>query len=121
MSEEWGWNDVICRNKRVDGILTEMENKGLIESKETEDEGNEIFESLLEAEVFKLDAMGYSHYLETGEFSPDQTATLMMNRPGGTIRGKTRLKLIQAVKKYSFYEPAVSARKEKNIHVPRLK
>lgn len=121
MSEEWGWNDVICRNKRVDGILTEMENKGLIESKETEDEGDEIFESLLEAEVFKLDAIGYSHYLATGKFSPDQTATSMMNRPGGTIRGETRLKLLQAVKKHSFYEPAVSAREEKNIHVPRLK
>ena len=121
MSKEWGWNDVICRSEEVDGILTEMENKGLIENKNTEDGGDELLASMLEAEIFKMDAMGYSNYLETGSFSPDETAAEMLsNRPGGTIKGETLMKLIQAVRKYSFYEPAVSARKAKNIFVPRL-
>lgn len=120
MSEEWGWNDVICRSKDVDEILTKMEARGVIESKKAQSGGDELFKSLLEAEVFKIDALGYAHYLETGKFSPDQTATAMLNRPGGTIKGETRLKLIQAVRKYAFYEPAVSAREAKNIFVPKL-
>ncbi len=45
----------------------------------------------------------------------------MMNRPGGTIKGKTRLKLIQSVRRYAFYEPIVAARRAKNIYVPQLK
>ncbi len=120
MSEEWGWNDVICRNREVDDILTEMENKGLIESKDKEGGGEELLESLLEAEVFRVDALGYSEYLETGCFKPDETSSEMMNRPGGTIKGKTRLRLIQAVRKYYFYEPVVAARKAKKIFVPEL-
>jgi hypothetical protein len=64
--------------------------------------------------------MGYSEYLETGFFKPDPVSSGMMSRPGGTIKGKTRLRLIQAVRKYSFYEPVVSARKEKGVFVPKL-
>ncbi len=120
MSEEWGWNDVICRSKEVDEILTEMDERGAIESKNAQSGGEELYRSLLEGEVFKVDALGYAHYLETGEFKPDQTSTAMLNRPGGTIKGETRLKLIQAVRKYAFYEPTVSARKAKNVFVPKL-
>lgn len=43
-----------------------------------------------------------------------------LNRPGGTITGKNRLKLIRAVRKYTFYEPAVNARKAKGLFVPGL-
>ena len=120
MSEEWGWNDVICRSREAGGILDEMENQGFIESKDSVDGGDELLESLLEAEVFKVDAMGYSDYLETGRFSPDPASSEMMNRPGGKIKGKTRLRLIQAVRKYSFYEPSVSARESKSLFVPKL-
>ena len=121
MSEEWGWNDVICRSRRVDELLHDMEAKKLIEARDTVDGGTELLQSLLEAEVFKVDAIGYAAYLETGKFSPDQTASAMLNRPGGTISGRNRLTLIQAVRKYSFYEPAVAARKNKGIFVPELK
>jgi coenzyme F420-reducing hydrogenase beta subunit len=121
MSEEWGWNDVICRSREVDRLLKKMEAKKLFEVRDTVDGGSELLESLLEAEVFKLDAVGYAQYLDTGEFSPDLTATGMLNRPGGTITGKNRLRLIQAVRKYAFYEPAVSARKQKGVFVPELK
>jgi hypothetical protein len=56
-----------------------------------------------------------------GEFSFDETAAeTMKNRSGGTIKGKNLLKLIQAVRMHSFYEPAVTARKAKNIFVPKL-
>lgn len=121
MSEEWGWNDVVVRNMEADRILTEMENKGVIETRAAEDGGNEILESLLEAEVFKVDAVGYSDFIETGRFKPDETsAEMSRNRTGSTIKGKTRMRLIQAVRKYSFYEPAVSARKAKDIFVPKL-
>jgi hypothetical protein len=102
-------------------VLKEMEAKGLIEIQEPKDGGGEILKSLLEAEVFKVDAPGYAAYLETGTFNPDEAATAMLNRPGGTIRGRNRLRLIQAVRKYSFYEPAVSARKRRGVFVPELK
>ena len=121
MSEEWGWNDVICRNSRVDDMLKDMEHKKHIEIRDPEDGGTELLQSLLDAEVFKVDATGYAAYLETGAFNPDETATAMLNRPGGKIRGSNRLRLIQAVRKYSFYEPAVSARKKKAFFVPELK
>jgi coenzyme F420-reducing hydrogenase beta subunit len=120
MSEEWGWNDVICRNSNVDDMLKDMENKKHIETRDPEDGGTELLQSLLDAEVFKVDATGYAGYLETGAFSPDEAATAMLNRPGGTIKGTNRLRLIQAVRKYSFYEPAVSARKRKGVFVPEL-
>lgn len=121
MSEEWGWNDVICRNAQVDTLLKHMEHKKHIEIRVPEDGGSELLQSLLEAEVFKVDAAGYAAYVETGRFSPDETATAMLNRPGGAIRGSNRLRLIQAVRKYSFYEPAVAARKRKGFFVPELK
>jgi len=121
MSEEWGWNDVICRNSDIDDMLKDMEHKKHIETRDPEDGGTELLQSLLDAEVFKVDATGYAAYLETGAFSPDETATAMLNRPGGTIKGSNRLRLIQAVRKYSFYEPAVSARKKKAFFVPELK
>ena len=121
MSEEWGWNDVICRSSTVDAILHEMETKGLIKTRAVEDGGSELLQSLLEAQVFSLDAIGYAAYLETGSFAPDETATAMLNRPGGAISGVNRLRLIQAVRKYSFYEPAAAARKAKGVFVPELK
>ena len=120
MSEQWGWNDAICRSSKVDAVLKEMEAAGLIETRESEDGGGELLQSLLEAEVFKVDAVGYAGYLETGAFSPDEAATAMLSRPGGTIRGTNRLRLIQAVRKYSFYEPAVSARQGTGVFVPEL-
>lgn len=121
MSEEWGWNDIISRSSTVDAVLEEMEVRGLIKTRAAEDGGSELLHSLLEAQVFSLDAVGYAAYLETGSFEPDETATAMLNRPGGTITGANRLRLIQAVRKYSFYEPAVAARKAKGIFVPELK
>jgi coenzyme F420-reducing hydrogenase beta subunit len=120
MSEEWGWNDVICRSRKVAGLLGEMEGRGLIETKDPVDGGAEMLESLIEAQVFSVDATGYAAWLETGSFSPDEMATAMLNRPGGTITGANRLRLIQAVRKYSFYEPAVAARRAKGIFVPEL-
>jgi coenzyme F420-reducing hydrogenase beta subunit len=121
MSEEWGWNDAICRSSKADIVLKEMEAKELIEIQEPKDGGREILQSLLEAEVFKVDAPGYAAYLETGAFNPDEAATAMLNRPGGTIKGSNRLRLIQAVRKYAFYEPAVLARQGKGVFVPELK
>ncbi len=120
MSEEWGWNDVICRSSTAEKVLQEMHAKGLIEMQAAVDGGSELFQSLLEAQVFSLDAIGYGAYLETGSFEPDETATAMLNRPGGTITGTNRLRLIQAVRKYSFYEPAAAARKAKGLFVPEL-
>ncbi len=120
MSEEWGWNDVICRSSKIDTLLKEMEAKELIETQEPKDGGGELLQSLLDADVFKVDAAGYAAYLETGTFNPDEAATAMLNRPGGTIRGRNRLRLIQAVRKYSFYEPAVAARTRKGVFVPVL-
>ncbi|MCX5904196.1 MAG: Coenzyme F420 hydrogenase/dehydrogenase, beta subunit C-terminal domain [Proteobacteria bacterium] len=120
MSEEWGWNDVICRSKKIAGLLQEMEGRGIIETRTPVDGGTEMLESLLEAQVFSVDAMGYATFVETGSFSPDEAATAMLNRPGGTITGTNRLRLIQAVRKYSFYEPAVAARKAKGVFVPVL-
>ena len=121
MSEEWGWNDVICRSRKADAILQEMEAQGLIETRNTTDGGEELLQSLLEAEVFSLDAIGYAAFLETGSFKPDEMATAMLNRPGGTITGTNRLRLIQSVRKHSFYEPAAAARKAKGLFVPELK
>ncbi|MEI6126206.1 MAG: Coenzyme F420 hydrogenase/dehydrogenase, beta subunit C-terminal domain [Pseudomonadota bacterium] len=120
MSEEWGWNDVISRSGKVDAVLQEMEVQGLIEMRDAADGGEEMLQSLLEAGVFSLDAIGYAAFLETGSFKPDEMATAMLNRPGGTITGTNRLRLIQAVRKYSFYEPAVAARQAKGIFVPEL-
>jgi len=120
MSEEWGWNDVICRSRKVAGLLQEMEGRGLIETRDPVDGGTEMLESLLDAQVFSVDATGYAAYLDTGSFSPDETATAMLNRPGGTITGTNRLRLIQAVRKYSFYEPAIAARKARGLFVPEL-
>jgi hypothetical protein len=105
----------------VDALLKEMEAAGLLETQKPEDGGGELLQSLLAAEVFKVDAPGYAAYLETGAFNPDEAATAMLNRPGGTIRGRNRLRLIQAVRKYAFYEPAVAARKKKGVFVPELK
>jgi len=120
MSEEWGWNDVICRNKEVDGILKDMEVGHRIETRDAEDGGGELLASLLEAGVFKMDAAGYAHYLETGNFSIDETTAAMLeNRPGRTIKGVNLMKLIQAVRKYAFYESAVAARRAKNVFVPQ--
>jgi coenzyme F420-reducing hydrogenase beta subunit len=119
MSEEWGWNDVTCRNKEVDGILDDMQAKNLIETREAEDGGGELLMTLLEAGVFKMDAAGYGHYLETGNFSIDETtAEMLENRPGGTIRGISLMRLIQAVRMYAFYESAVAARRAKSVFVP---
>lgn len=119
MSEEWGWNDVTCRSREVDAILHEMQEQGLIETREADDGGGDLLASLLEAGVFKTDAAGYAHYLETGSFSIDATtAEMLENRPGGTIKGISLMKLIQAVRKYAFYEPAVAARRAKNVFVP---
>jgi coenzyme F420-reducing hydrogenase beta subunit len=120
MSEEWGWNDVICRSKKIAALLQEMAGRGLIETRSPVDRGAEMLASLLEAEVFSVDAAGYAAYLETGSFSLDEIATAMLNRPGGTITGTNRLRLIQAVRKYSFYEPAVAARRKKGVFVPLL-
>ena len=92
----------------------------MIETRDPVDGGTGMLESLLEANVFSVDATGYAAYLETGSFSPDEMATAMLNRPGGTITGTNRLRLIQAVRKYSFYEPAVAARKAKGLFVPEL-
>ncbi len=39
MSEEWGWNDVICRNQEVDALLVAMQKMNLIETREAEDGG----------------------------------------------------------------------------------
>jgi sulfite reductase (coenzyme F420) len=121
MSEDWGWNDVICRSSTVDTVLQEMESQGLIELRAAAEGGSELLESLLEARVFSLDAIGYAAYLETGSFEPDETATAMLNRPGGVITGVNRLRLIQAVRKYSFYEPAKAARKAKGLFVSELR
>jgi len=119
MSEEWGWNDVTCRSREVDAILHEMEKNNFIETREAGDGGGELLASLLEAGVFRMDAAGYAPYLETGSFSIDETtAEMLENRPGGTIRGISLMKLIQAVRKYAFYESAVAARRAKNIFVP---
>ncbi len=120
MSEEWGWNDVICRSSAAEAVLQEMRSRGMIEMRPAADGGAELLESLLEAQVFSLDALGYAAYLETGSFEPDETATAMLNRPGGAIAGANRLRLIQAVRKYSFYEPAAAARKAKGLFVPAL-
>jgi sulfite reductase (coenzyme F420) len=120
MSEEWGWNDVICRSSTADAVLQEMQSGGVIEMRPAADGGTELLESLLEAQVFSLDALRYAAYLETGSFEPDETATSMLSRPGGTIAGTNRLRLIQAVRKYSFYEPAAAARKTKGLFVPEL-
>lgn len=120
MSEEWGWNDIICRSGTAEAVLQEMQSKGLIEMQPSADGGSGLLESLLEAQVFSLDALGYAAYLETGSFKPDETATAMLNRPGGAIAGANRLRLIQAVRKYSFYEPAAAARKAKGLFVPEL-
>lgn len=121
MAEDWGWNDVICRSQTANKLLAEMEAKKFIETQDTVDGGAELLQSLLDAEVFSLDAVGYATYLDTGVFSPDQAASAMLNRPGGSITGKNRLRLIQAVRKYSFYEPAVLARKKKDLFVPALR
>jgi hypothetical protein len=43
---------------------------------------------------------------------------MLENRPGGTIRGISLMKLIQAVRKHAFYESAVTARKAKKMFVP---
>jgi len=120
MSEEWGWNDVVCRSSKAASALDAMEEQGLIVTKNPSDGGGELLDSLLDGGVFSLDAIGYEAFLETGSFRPDDTATAMLNRPGGTITGTNRLRLIQAVRKYSFYEPAVSARKKKELFVPDL-
>ncbi len=119
MSEEWGWNDVTCRNKEVDVILDEMKEKNRIETREAGDGGGELLAALLEAGVFTIDAAGYAHYLERGTFSIDETtAEMLENRPGGTIKGISLMKLIQAVRKYAFYESAVAARTAKGVFVP---
>jgi coenzyme F420 hydrogenase subunit beta len=120
MSEPWGWNDVICRSVTADALLREMQTRGLIEMRDPVDGGAGLLASLLEARVFSLDAIGYGAFLATGSFKPDETATAMLNRPGGSIAGTNRLRLIQAVRKYSFYEPAVAARTAKGLFVPLL-
>ena len=106
--------------KKSRGCYRKWKARGLIETRTPVDGGTEMLESLLEAQVFSVDAMGYAAFVETGSFSPDETATAMLNRPGGTITGTNRLRLIQAVRKYSFYEPAVAARKAKGVFVPVL-
>jgi hypothetical protein len=122
MSEEWGWNDVICRNRDVDDMLAAMEKGQLIETREAEDRGGKLLAALLEAGVFHMDAAGYAHYLEKGHFSIDETtADMLENRPGGTIRGISLMKLIQAVRKYAFYESAVAARRARNVFVPEYR
>ncbi len=121
MSVEWGWNDVVCRSKHADDILAEMHNRGVIETRPSKDGGSELLEGLLGAGVFKIDAAGYAHFLETGNFKIDEVADEMMrNRQGGTIAGANLLRLIQAVRKDSFYKPAVAARREKNMFCPEL-
>lgn len=120
MSEQWGWNDAICRSTKADAVLQAMEGQGLIEARDPADGGHELLQSLLDAGVFSRDAIGYAAFLETGSFKPDDMATTMLNRPGGTITGCNRLRLIQAVRQYSFYEPVVAARKAKGIFVPEL-
>jgi coenzyme F420-reducing hydrogenase beta subunit len=122
MSDEWGWNDVICRNRDVDDMLAAMEKGQLIETREAEDRGGELLATLLEAGVFHMDAAGYAHYLEKGDFSIDETtADMLENRPGGTIRGISLMKLIQAVRRYAFYESAVAARRARNVFVPEYR
>jgi coenzyme F420-reducing hydrogenase beta subunit len=122
MSEEWGWNDVICRNRDVDDILASMEKCRLLETREVEDKGGELLAMLLEAGVFQMDGAGYAHYLETGNFKLDETTAEMMgNRPGGTIRGISLMKLIQAVRTHAFYESAVAARRARNVFVPEYR
>lgn len=120
MSPVWGWNDVICRSRKAGAVLREMEARSLIEIRPAPRGGEELLESLLEAAVFSLDAIGYAAFLESGTFQPDETATSMLTRPGGTISGITRLRLIQAVRRHSFYEPAVAARRAKGLFVPQL-
>jgi hypothetical protein len=69
-----------------------------------------------------MDGAGYAHYLETGNFKLDETTAEMMgNRPGGTIRGISLMKLIQAVRTHAFYESAVAARRARNVFVPEYR
>jgi len=121
MTETWGWNDVISRSKKADEILKEMKELGKMEIQPLVNEGNELLDGLLEAKVFKQDAFGYAHYLKTGKFQPDETIAGMLTRgDGGTIKGINRLRLIQAVRKYTFYEIVVEERKKAGIFTPQL-
>ncbi len=121
MTETWGWNDVISRSKKADEILKEMKKLGKMEIQPIVNGGDELLNGLLEAKVFSQDAFGYAHYLKTGNFQHDETtAGMLTRRDGGTIKGINRLRLIQAVRKNTFYEIVVNERKKTGIFTPRL-
>jgi len=122
ISEEWGWNDVIVRSEKCDNIISEMEEKGLITIKAAENEKSEILEALLEANVFEVDAVGYGGFLDTGKFEGSLPGTSPMpQQEGSSIKGINRIRLIQAVRRDSFYKIATAERKKRGIRNPILK
>jgi len=124
MIEEWGWNDVISRSEKADRILREMIEQKILEVIPlNKDERSEILEGLLEANVFKYDTIGYGEFLKTGKFN--STIPLggspMDRGSSGSIKGLNRLRLIQAVKRDSFYEIVKQEREKAGMFIPELK
>lgn len=123
MTDEWGWNDVISRSEKTDRVLKEMIDNKILEIIPLKDEKSEILEGLLDANVFKYDAIGYGEFLKTGKFS--STIPLggspMETGSSGNIKGINRLRLIQAVKRDSFYEIVKQEREKAGIFMPEMK
>ena len=121
MTEEWGWNDAISRSKKADEVLSEMKESGKMETRPILSAGDELLNGLLDGKVFSQDAFGYAHYLKTGNFQLDEaTGAMLRGQRGGTIKGINRIKLIQAVRKHTFYETVVKERKKAGIFTPQL-
>jgi len=123
MIEEWGWNDVISRSEKADRILEEIINKGILEVIPLKNEKSEILEGLLEANVFKYDAIGYGEFLKTGKFKADIPLgdSPIKRGSSGTIKGINRLRLIQAIKRDSFYGIVKQEREKAGLFIPELK
>lgn len=120
ISEEWGWNDIFTRSLRTDAIINEMEKEKLIVSHVVPKEKSEILEALLEANVFEVDSVGYSQFLETGTFlsAPPTGQSMLRQGSESSIKGINRLRLIQAVKRDSFYKIVKTERKKRGIFNP---
>ena len=123
MIEEWGQNDVISRSEKADRVLKEMIDNKILEVQPLKDEKSEILEGLLEANVFKYDSIGYGEFLKTGRFATTNLpgGSPMEKGSSGSIKGINRLRLIQAVKRDSFYEIVKQERKKSGIFMPEMK